>query len=119
MKIAKWKTLRFQIFFVSALLVCMLIVLLVISIKRSFEERKHSEEYVIKNKIAGLLNTAAGWQAIERGYGATIIGSGEGSSSSLYSRFLEMAEKGDSEVLQIEESAKELLSICKGKTFEG
>ncbi|MFQ5964700.1 MAG: PAS domain S-box protein [Candidatus Scalinduaceae bacterium] len=112
------KSLKFQIFLVSAILLCVFVVLLGISIRRSFETRKQSEEYVIKNAIAGHVNIAAGWQAIERGYGATIIGSGKGNSSPLFSKFLEMAEKGDSVVLQIEENIKKILSIKKDKTFE-
>ena len=112
------KTLKSQIILVSTLLVCALIVLLVMSLRRSFEVHKHSEEYALKNRISGHLNIAAGWQAIERGYGATIIGSGKGDSSPLYPKFLEMGEKGDAEVLQAHEQMKEFLSLNKDKTFE-
>ncbi|GJQ58348.1 MAG: hypothetical protein SCALA701_11490 [Candidatus Scalindua sp.] len=118
MKISKCKTLKYQIFFVSAVLFCVLAVLLGVSIRRSFETKKLSKEYAIKNKIAGLLNAAAGWQAIERGYGATIIGSGKGDSSPLFSKFLEMARSGDNEVSQIEKDIRKLLSIRKDTTFE-
>lgn len=118
MKITKFKTLRFQIRLVSALLLSVLIILLGISIKRSFDEKKHTEEYVIINRISGLLNAAAGWQAIERGYGATIIGSNKGDSSPFFPKFLEMAKKGDSKVLQIEKEIEILLSIRSEKAFE-
>ncbi len=118
MKITKFKTLRFQIRLVSALLLFVLIVLLGISIKRSFDTNRQTEEYVIKNKISGLLNVAAGWQAIERGYGTTIIGSGKGDSSPLFPKFLEMTRKGDSEVLQIEKEVERLLRVKSNKAFQ-
>jgi len=119
MKITKFNTLRFQTRLVSALLLLVLIVLLGMSIKRSFDAKKQTEEYVILNRISGFLNAAAGWQAIERGYGATIIGSGKGDTSPFFPKFLAMAEKGDSGVLQIEKEIETLLSIRSNKPFEG
>ncbi|MBT6560983.1 MAG: hypothetical protein HON76_00455, partial [Candidatus Scalindua sp.] len=118
MNIPKFKTLKYQIFFISAILFCVLVVLSGISIRRSFKTKKLSSEYAIKNKISGHLNAAAGWQAITRGYGATIIGSDKGDSSPLFSKFLEMAGKGDFEVTQVEEQIRELLSVRKDKAFE-
>ncbi|MBT6564704.1 MAG: response regulator [Candidatus Scalindua sp.] len=118
MKFTKSKTLRFQIILVSVLLLFVLIILLGISIKRSLDAKKQTEEYVIINRISGLLNTVAGWQAIERGYGATIIGSNKGDSSPFFPKFLEMSEKGDSRVLQIEKEVETLLNIRSDKTFE-
>ncbi len=118
MKISKAKTLKFQTIFIAALLMCGLIVMVGIPIKKSLETRKLSEEYVLKNKISGFLNVTAGWQAMERGYGATIIGSGKGGSSPLFSEFLKMAEKGDSEVLKAESVIKKLLSVSEDKSFE-
>jgi len=112
------KTLKSQIILVSTLFVCVLIVLFVMSLRSSFEAHQHSEEYSLKNKICGHLNTAAGWQAIERGYGATIIGSGEGDSSPLYPKFLEMGGKGDAEILQAHEYIKKLSGLNRDKTFE-
>jgi len=101
-------TLRFQLIVVLSILFCFLIVLVGKSIKKSLEARTLSEEYSIKNKIIGHLNTAAGWHAVERGYGATILGSGNGASSSLFTSFLEMGKKGDSEVLQAEKYIRKL-----------
>ena len=117
MKITKFNTIRVQIIFVSALLLLVLIVLLGISIKKSFNAKKQTEEYETINKISGLLNVVAGWQAIERGYGATIIGSSKGDSSPFFPKFLEMSEKGDSSVLQIEKDVETLLSIRSDKAF--
>ena len=50
------KTPKSQIILVSTLLVCVLIVRLVMSLRRSYEVHKHSEEYALKNKISGYLN---------------------------------------------------------------
>ena len=118
MKITKFKTLRFQIRLVSALLLFILIVLLGISIKRAFDANKQTEEYLIINKISGLLNVATGWQALERGYGATIIGGGKGDSSPFFPKFIEMTKTGDSGVFQIEKEAEKLLGVRSNKTFE-
>jgi len=104
-------TLRFQLIVVSSILFCFLIVLVGKSIRKSLESRTLSEEYTIKNKIIGHLNTAAGWHAIERGYGATILGSGNGDSSPLFTNFLEMGKKGDSEVLQAERYIEKLTKV--------
>ena len=105
------KTLNFQLIIVSSILFCILIVLVGKSIKKSLDSRKLSEEYTIKNKIIRHLNTAAGWHAIERGYGATILGDGKGNSSPLFTNFIEMRKKGDSEVFQAEKHIKELIRI--------
>lgn len=112
------KTLKFQILVFSVLLLCLLAMFVWLSMRRSFEARKFSEEYGIKNRIAGHLNAAAGWQAIERGYGAIILGSGKGETSPLFSNFLEMIKRGDSEVLQTEKHIKKLISVKSDKTFE-
>ena len=112
------KTLNFQLTIVSSILFCILIVLVGKSIKKSLDSRKLSEEYTIKNKIIRHLNTAAGWHAIERGYGATILGDGKGNSSPLFTDFIEMRKKGDSEVFQAEKHIKELIRIEDSNLLE-
>jgi len=87
------KTLKSQMFIVSGILLCVLITLVGIVINSAFEEKRLAKEYGIKNKIARHLNAAAGWQAIERGLGATILGSAKGDSSLLFPKFLEMGKK--------------------------
>ena len=79
---------------------------------------KLSKEYTLKNKINGHLNTAAGWQAVERGYGTIIIEGGKGELSPLFTNFLEAAKKGDAEVLQADKSMRKLLSISREEAFE-
>ncbi len=117
MKILKTNSLNFQIYIVSAILFLILTFFITITIKRSFEERRVAEEYTIKNGISSHLNAAAAWQAIERGCGATILGSGEGDSSPLFSNFLEVIERGDSEVLQAEEQMERLLRVTGNNTL--
>ncbi len=95
------KTLKSQLFLISSILLCILATLVAIIINSAFEEKKFAEEYAIKNQIAGYLNTAAEWQAIERGIGATILGSGD--ASPLFSKFIEMGKKGDTKVLHIKQ----------------
>ena len=112
------KTLKSQMFHVSGILLCVLVTLVGIVINRAFEEKKLVKEYEIKNQIAGHLNAATGWQAVERGLGATILGSGEGDSSPLFSKFMEMAQTGDTEVLHAKNWAKNWLAITKNKHFE-
>ena len=118
MKLPKTNTLRCQIFFFSGIMTCVLIVLLGISLKRSFKLYEISEDYVLKNEITNHLNTAAIWQAVERGYGVTIIGIGEGDSAPFFTNFLEAAKKGDVEVLQADKKMKILLSKGKNEAFE-
>jgi hypothetical protein len=112
------KTLKSQLVIVSCLLLCILVTLVGITINRAFEEKKLAKEYGIKNQIAGHLNAAAGWQAIERGLGATILGSAEGDLSPLFSKFIEMGKKGDTEVLEAKKSADKLFALTKNKEFD-
>ena len=100
-------------------LFCVLSVLAGFSIYKTFQEKKNLEVFDIKNRIAGHLNAAAGWQATERGLGMAIFGErdGKGKTSSLYSRFLEIGKKGDAEIQQAENEIKTLLSMWKNKTF--
>ncbi|MDR4499410.1 MAG: hypothetical protein MRK02_16055 [Candidatus Scalindua sp.] len=118
MKFPKTNSLRCQIFFFSGIMTCVLIVLLGISLKKSFKLYEISEDYVLKNEITNHLNTATIWQAVERGYGATIIGSGEGDSAPFFTNFLEAATKGDAEVIQADKKMKILLSTRKNEAFE-
>ena len=103
---------------VSGILFCVLVTLVTMVIYDAFEEQKLAKEYKIKNQIAGHMNAAAGWQAIERGLGATILGSGKGKSSPLFAQFLEIGQKGDSEILQAKMSIKKWVAIAKNKDFE-
>ncbi len=112
------KTLKFQILFILIFVLCVLTALTVWFIQRTHEDRKLAVEYSVKNELVGYLNAAAGWQAIERGLGATIIGSGEGNSYILFQKFLEMGKKGDSKISQAEEYLKKIVTNkSKDKIF--
>ena len=112
------KTLKSQMFVVFGILLCVLLTLVSMVIKDAYEEEKLAEEYGIKNKIAGHLNAAAGWQAIERGFGSTIIGGSSGDEPPLFPKFLELGEKGDNEVLQAKKYAEKLIAISGNNNFE-
>ncbi|MEK8018036.1 MAG: histidine kinase dimerization/phospho-acceptor domain-containing protein, partial [Candidatus Parabeggiatoa sp.] len=111
-------TLKSQIVLVSSILLCILITLVGITINRVFEDKTLAKEYGIKNQLAGHLNAAAGWQAIERGLGATILGSAEGDTSPLFPKFIEMGKKGDSEVIQAKHYADKLFAITQNHSFD-
>ena len=53
---------------------------------------------MIKNDLARAINRSAGWRAIERGIGSTIVGSGFDPSSPVGLAFQETCEKTDKEI---------------------
>ena len=109
------KTLKSQMFLASGILLCVLIMLVGMIINNAIKEKSLAEEYDLKNKIAGHLNAAAGWQAIERGFAYTIITDNEGNLSPLFARFLELGKLGDNEVLQARKYTEKLLGIAPDK----
>jgi len=111
-------TLKSQMLIVSGILLCILVILVGITLNRAFQEKKLAKEYSIKNQLAGHLNAAAGWQAIERGLGATIIGSSEGGLSPLFPIFIEMGKKGDTEAIEAKKYADNLFALTKNKDFD-
>ncbi len=114
----KNRTIKSQIILISIIFLCVMATLVWFSMRRSLEVRKISEQYAIKNKIVDNLNAATGWQAIERGYGAKIIGSGKGDKSPLFQKFLEIRRKGDAEVSQADRYMKQYLSTNKDKALK-
>ncbi len=111
------KTLKSQMFVVSGILLCVLVTLVSMIIKSAYEEEQLAKEYALKNQLAGHLNAAAGWQAIERGFGAAIIGGGKGSLSPLFPKFLAAGKNGDSEVSTAEKYAKQLMTMVEKQDF--
>jgi signal transduction histidine kinase/CheY-like chemotaxis protein len=112
------KTLKSQMFVVSGILLCVLVTLAGMIIKSASEEEKLAKEYALKNQLAGHLNAAAGWQGTERGFGAAIIGGGEGSSSPLFPKFLAAGKNVELEVSEAEKYAKKLITLLENKDFE-
>ncbi len=85
----------------------------------ALQEKNDFGVFDIKNRIAGHLNVAAIWQARERGLGSTILAerAEKGKALSLYSRFIEMAKKGDAEIQMAENEIRALLPLWKNETF--
>ncbi|MDH4183680.1 MAG: methyl-accepting chemotaxis protein [Nitrospinota bacterium] len=81
------------------------------------EERSVTARMEVINEIAGHLNNAAALQAIERGVGATILGSAN-PSSGLLDKFKELGVKGDEQVRLAVDHFTELFSISKERDIE-
>jgi len=112
------KTIKSQTFLFLGVLFCIVAILAGGWFESALDEKEFAEEYEIKNRISGYLNAAAGWQAIERGLGATIIGSGEGDDSPLYPRFLAMGEKGDENIRAAEDYLWKLIEVSENKEIQ-
>ncbi|VAX15346.1 Methyl-accepting chemotaxis protein I (serine chemoreceptor protein), partial [hydrothermal vent metagenome] len=111
------KSLQAKLISMLAVMLVIALVLSVILVAKAMEENDMASNYGLKNKIAGYLNAAAGWQAIERGVGATILGS-DSPSTSLISKFNNLGSKGDEEVASAMRVAKELIEIYPDRDFE-
>ena len=94
------KPLKYQLFMISSILLCLLITLVALLINSAFEEKMLAKDYKIKNHIAEQLNTAIIWQAIERGLGVSLLGNCTHTTSELFPKFIEMGKKGDIHILQ-------------------
>ncbi|MBI3794712.1 MAG: hypothetical protein HY280_08290 [Nitrospinae bacterium] len=82
-----------------AMLSLMLVVPLLLSgilVYEALGERRLAARYGAMQKAAGHFNSAAGWQAIERGVGATILGNSK-PSSELLAKYDDLGKKGDAE----------------------
>ncbi len=112
------KTLKTTASFFSAVLVCVLGVLIGIVVTNVARERRSVAEYAVRNRISGHLNAAAGWQAIERGLGATILAGDEGGGASLHESLLDAENRGDAEVAAAELLAQDLMSRHADRVFE-
>lgn len=81
----------------SAMLSVMLVVSLVlmaVQVRTAFRDRRLAARYAELEAIAGELNEAAGWQAIERGTGATLLNAQQ-LSPPLVARFNEVGTRAD------------------------
>lgn len=108
---------------ITGMISLMLLVSLVLAsflVYGALASRETATRYDIMNRIAGHLNVAAGWQAIERGTGATILNSDK-PSQELLNRFDEVRLNGDRDVEEAEKLVGELLSMASNqdvKTLE-
>ena len=76
----------------------------------AYVQQQAAEQSRLMSEAAGYLNDAAGWQAIERGVGATILGSTH-PSASLIQRFEQLGEQGDAELARGLEALEALRQI--------
>jgi methyl-accepting chemotaxis protein len=96
-----------------AMISLMLIISLILAISlvsKAMDESKLAKRYDLMQEIAGHINAAAGWQAIERGVGATILGS-TNPSQALMNKFRSLGEKGTVEVEKARTSLNELMAV--------
>ena len=100
------RSLQAKIAGMTALMLLVSLILVVFLTSKSLEMLALAVRCEVMNRLAGHLNTAAGWQAIERGTGGTILSS-EKPSHELVSRFDEVVVKGDAEVAEANSIAEE------------
>jgi methyl-accepting chemotaxis protein len=91
------KTLRAKIIGMLTLMFAGSLILGGMLLNEMYKNRQAAAQSHLMAEAAGYLNVAAGWQAIERGIGATILGSTE-VSAALLQRFHQLGELGDAEV---------------------
>ncbi|MDH5639020.1 MAG: methyl-accepting chemotaxis protein, partial [Nitrospinota bacterium] len=80
-------------------------------------ERAEAERMEVINEISGHLNSAAAFQAIERGVGATILGS-DNPSGALLEKFKGLGAQGDEQVRLALEHFDELFAISDEKDLK-
>jgi methyl-accepting chemotaxis protein len=110
------KSLQAKIAGMIALMLLVSLLMLAFITSESLDMRALATRCEVMNRLAGALNIAAGWQAIERGVGGTILSSDK-PSQELLSRFDEVGVKGDAEVTLINSIALEALSIESSPDF--
>ncbi len=99
----------------TAMLALMLFVSLILAlflIDQARGEHAMAERYDKMQDAAGHLNAAAGWQAIERGVGATILGSDK-PADALLAKYADLGSKGDADAEEANREIEALLSLGK------
>ncbi len=84
-----------------SLLLSVSLIFMGVQVKQSLGEQALAARYGRLEAIAGSLNEAAGWQAIERGAGTTLLHTKD-SPSALVERFHEVGAKGDLAVAAVD-----------------
>ncbi|MBI5816099.1 MAG: bacteriohemerythrin [Nitrospinae bacterium] len=100
-----------------SLMLVVSLVLAALLVTEALRQRGDAKRYDQMNEIAGHLNAAAGWQAIERGVGATIIGS-QTPPAELVATFDEVGRNGDTEANSAALKSEKLLSERDGVDFK-
>ncbi|HEB72499.1 MAG TPA: hypothetical protein ENI77_07755, partial [Nitrospirae bacterium] len=104
------KSLQAKLMGMLSLMLLISLILAAFLIVRANKDRNTANLYEVMDQIAGHINQAAAFQAMERGVGATILGSKK-PSSGLFSKFEELGEKGDAKVQEGLELIDELLEM--------
>jgi len=104
------KSLQAKLVSMLSLMLAVSLLLAVFLVWQARSEHNLATTYEIMDKVAGHMNMAASWQAIERGVGATILGS-DSPPSGLVSKFHDLGEKGDKEVQLGFDRARELIEL--------
>ena len=105
------KSLQARMVTMIALMLGISLVLSFMLVKQSMGDRTQAIRYDLMQAAAGHLNSAAAWQAIERGVGATILGS-KNPPSGLFDKFRSLGQKGDAEVTLAKERLTELQGMA-------
>lgn len=104
------KSLQAKMFWMLSLMLAVSLVLALFLMARARNELRLATNYGMMEKIAGHLNVAAGWQAIERGAGATILGSAN-PPADLLKKFEDVGQKGDAEAESASKKLEELHAV--------
>ena len=104
------KYLENKLIWILAVLLALSVAMTGPRVYESIQRQKNSRKLVMANRLANHLNSAAAWQAIERGTGSVILSS-EGAKEDMFSRFSELGIKGDKEVTAALQVAGELESL--------
>ncbi|MBL8936795.1 MAG: hypothetical protein JNM69_19705 [Archangium sp.] len=85
------------------------LVLMGLRVEVALNDRATARRFEALEGVAGALNEAAGWQAIERGTGTTILATPR-PAEALLSRFAQVGEKGDEAAARVERHLEVLLA---------
>jgi len=113
-----FKSLQAKIVGVITVMLVVSLALALILVTAAVGSRERAVDLDLKNRLAGHLNAAAGWQAIERGVGATVIGM-ENPPQALKAKFAGLGEKGDAEVAAAVAVAAEIAAHGTDPDFTG
>lgn len=104
------KSLQAKLMGMLSLMLLISLILAAFLIVSANKDRNIANLYEVMDQIAGHMNQAAAFQAMERGVGATILGS-KNPPSGLFSKFEELGKKGDAKVQEGLENIDRLLEI--------
>ena len=105
------KSLRARMLAMISIMLGISLILAISLVSKAMDENRLAKRYDLMQEIAGHINAAAGWQAIERGVGATILSSAN-PPQALVNKFTNLGEKGDASAKEGREHIEELLAIA-------